>query len=116
MFPEPEKSALEKFLGPDYVHRKPWVRNNSPEKLEKFWRDVGIDLFIALPYQIRKRWLITGYIPTLEEVLHVIKRRYKLHGIRPLNKFVLQSPKILLKRRLKMRKNYRKTQRNYTGE
>jgi hypothetical protein len=116
MSPKPNEFDLLRFQGQDYSHRKPWVRNNSPEKLKKFWRDVGIDLFIAIPYQIQKRWLITGYIPTLEEVLHVITRRYKVHGIRPLYKFVRQSPKDLKKRRLRMRKNYRQTRRNYFGE
>lgn len=85
----------EFYLLGGYVHRSAWLRKNSPQKVRQFWETVGVDLLICTPLSIRKRWFRTGYIPSLGEVLHVIRRRRKILGLRPIPEFCSQNPKLI---------------------
>lgn len=43
--------------------------------MREFWATATIDEFMMTPRSIRQCWFKTGYIPTRDEVLFIIKRR-----------------------------------------
>jgi hypothetical protein len=58
-----------------------WLRKNPIGPVSEFWDTVTMDELIMAPRSIRRRWIKTGYIATRAEVLFILKRLLRLHGV-----------------------------------